>query len=242
LTKIQIGRVYYPISNRDGCRDFTNSDFPDDFFNTDELAPIVLVDRGVCSFVAKVRNIEKLGVKLALVADNKEEVSENVIMTDDGSGHSINIPSFILRKKEADAIKKTLESKKKEDQKVYIKAQFEMAHPDNRVEYELWYSSILDVDAETLNQIGTFQSVLSDNALFTPRVLTYACPHCSAEIRSDSCIGDGAYCAIFPSFKLPLELRDIKGKQLLEESLRERCLYDTLVDDYQQNANFSQWF
>lgn len=108
-----------------------------------------------------------------------------------------------------------------------------MAHPDNRVEYELWYSSILDVDAETLNQIGTFQSVLSDNALFTPRVLTYACPQCSAEIRSDSCIGDGAYCAIFPSFKLPLELRDIKGKQLIEESLRERCLYDTLVADYQ---------
>ena len=100
--------MYYPVSNTDGCRDFTNKDLPNDFFDTEELAPIILVDRGTCSFVTKVRNIEKLGVKLALVADNKEEQSENVIMTDDGSGHSINIPSFILRKKEADIIKKTL--------------------------------------------------------------------------------------------------------------------------------------
>jgi hypothetical protein len=29
---------------------------------------------------------------------------------------------------------------------VYIKAEMEMAHPDNRVEYEFWYSTILDIE------------------------------------------------------------------------------------------------
>jgi hypothetical protein len=60
-----------------------------------------MVDRGNCSFVTKVRNIEKFGIQLAIIADTQEEDTENLIMTDDGSGHSINIPSFIIRKKEA---------------------------------------------------------------------------------------------------------------------------------------------
>lgn len=95
-----------------------------------------------------------------------------------------------------------------------------MVHPDNRVEYELWFSSILDISSERLVQLGLFQRALNDHALFTPRVLTYSCPTCSKDIRDDSCIGDGQYCAIFPAGKLPLPLRDIKGKQLIEESLR----------------------
>jgi hypothetical protein len=145
--------VYYPLANQDGCREFEAADLPSEFFDQEELSSVVLmVDRGTCSFVTKVRNAEKMGVKVCIVADNKVEETENVIMTDDGSGHSISIPSFIIRKREADAIKKVLLSQ--DTQNVYIKAQFEMSHPDNRVEYELWYSSILDVHPETLGQLG----------------------------------------------------------------------------------------
>ena len=106
---IQLGKLIYPISNTDGCRDFANTDLPADFFNsTDQETPIIMVDRGVCSFVQKVRNIEKVGVQLAIIADTTEEETENLIMTDDGSGNSINIPSFIIRKWDADQIKKTI--------------------------------------------------------------------------------------------------------------------------------------
>ena len=100
------------MSNTDGCRDFTNSDLVPEFWNNEDsdLTPIIMVDRGVCSFVTKVRNIEKLGIKLAVVADNQEEESENLIMTDDGSGHSIGIPSFIVRKKDADVFKQTFKN------------------------------------------------------------------------------------------------------------------------------------
>jgi extracellular elastinolytic metalloproteinase len=69
------------------------------------MSPIVMADRGNCTFVTKVRNIEKIGVKLAIICDNKQEFSENVIMGDDGSGGSVNIPSFIIRKQDCDAIK-----------------------------------------------------------------------------------------------------------------------------------------
>jgi hypothetical protein len=69
------------------------------------MVPIVLVDRGQCTFVTKVRNLEKLGVKLAIIADSEEEKSENLIMADDGSGKSINIPSFIIRKNDGEKLK-----------------------------------------------------------------------------------------------------------------------------------------
>jgi len=42
---------------------------------------------------------------MAIIGDDREEYTENLIMADDGNGHSINIPSFIINKKDADLIK-----------------------------------------------------------------------------------------------------------------------------------------
>lgn len=46
---------------------------PPEFARDEEnnLSPIVIADRGNCTFVTKVRNIEKLGVKLAFICDTK---------------------------------------------------------------------------------------------------------------------------------------------------------------------------
>ena len=67
--------------------------------------PVILIDRGNCTFVTKVRNVEKTGANVALIGDDRVEYSEVLIMSDDGSGHSINIPSFLLRKGTADSFK-----------------------------------------------------------------------------------------------------------------------------------------
>ena len=112
------------------------------------------MDRGECTFTTKVRNIEKLSVKLAIIIDDREESSENLIMADDGTGHSINIPSFIIRKKEGNIIKSFVINDPSTS--VYLKAELEMTHPDNRVEYELWYSSILDLDYMKLHDLALY--------------------------------------------------------------------------------------
>lgn len=90
-----------------------------------------MVDRGECTFVTKVRNIEHLGVKLAIIADDRLEYTEELIMADDGTGASISIPSYMIRKGDADNIKVAL----KGEDKVYIRGSLEIAHPDNKVEY-----------------------------------------------------------------------------------------------------------
>lgn len=118
------------------------------------MTPIVIVDRGECTFTTKVRNIEKLGVKLAIIVDDREENSENLIMADDGTGHSISIPSFIIRKRDGNIIKDVVINSPNKN--VYLKAELEIDHPDNRVEYELWYSSILDLDYMQLREFALY--------------------------------------------------------------------------------------
>lgn len=80
---------------------------------------------------------------------------------------------------------------------MFIKAELEIQHPDNRVEYELWYSSILDVEYWRLRDIGVYQKALNADALFTPRIVTYNCAACNEEVKKQNCYSNGEYC-VFP--------------------------------------------
>jgi hypothetical protein len=37
-----------------------------------DISPIILVDRGECTFVTKARNVQAFGGSVALIADDKE--------------------------------------------------------------------------------------------------------------------------------------------------------------------------
>ena len=76
-----------------------------------------MVDRGDCTFVAKVRNAQKFGAAGVLIADNICQCDAansgkctngpgmqcegfEPIMADDGSGADITVPSFLLFKED----------------------------------------------------------------------------------------------------------------------------------------------
>lgn len=72
-----------------------------------EPSPIVIVNRGGCPFVKKVRNIEHAGGSLAVIIDDKPgEKVDSVIMIDDGSGNGINIPSMLIGQEDGKYISK----------------------------------------------------------------------------------------------------------------------------------------
>jgi hypothetical protein len=48
--------------------------------------------------VKKVRSMENIGVAVAIIIDDSEEDIENVIMSDDGTGGGIRIPSMLIGK------------------------------------------------------------------------------------------------------------------------------------------------
>lgn len=64
------------------------------------MTPFMIADRGHCHFVNKIRNMEDLGAAVAIVVDNRFEDIKSVIMTDDGSGQGIRIPSLLIGKKD----------------------------------------------------------------------------------------------------------------------------------------------
>lgn len=65
-----------------------------------DITPFFIAERGDCSFVKKVRNMENIGVAVAIIIDESEEDIENVIMSDDGTGGGIRIPSMLIGKTE----------------------------------------------------------------------------------------------------------------------------------------------
>jgi len=76
-------------------------------------------------------------------------------MANDGQGWTVNIPSLFLAKDKGDILKTYLTKHPKE--KVHMSVSLQMNNPDNRVEYELWYSSILDMEYFQLYDLKTFQ-------------------------------------------------------------------------------------
>ena len=108
-------------------------------FKQDAFATkIVLMDRGSCSFVTKVRNAERAGASLVVVIDDREENITNVIMGDDGTGTGIRIPAMLIGKESGKILK---DFAVKSDSAATLSAEFILANPHNYSEVELWYSS-----------------------------------------------------------------------------------------------------
>ena len=140
-----MGRLYYNASNNDGCY---SSNFTFDIHDDPDgiLTPIFLVERGNCTFVTKVRNVQINGGSLAVIIDNREwEDPNHVIMSDDGTGSGITIPSMMISKQNGEKLKQFLINNEEEiTRKVSLTAEFIYSNKENHVHWELWYTSSHD--------------------------------------------------------------------------------------------------
>ena len=114
-------------------RDLAASSASEEAFPT----KILLVDRGECTFVTKVRNAERAGASLVVVIDNVYENITNVIMGDDGTGTGIRIPSMLIGKDDG----KILRDFAKKKIGATLSAEFAVKALMDKVEIELWFSS-----------------------------------------------------------------------------------------------------
>ena len=110
-----------------------------------DITPFFLVDRGGCSFVKKVRNLENIGVSVVIVINDKDEEIESLVMSDDGTGGGIRIPSMIITKDDGKILTKFLERADADElNSTAILADFYLDKPDDRVEYDFFYTSSND--------------------------------------------------------------------------------------------------
>ena len=102
------GQLYYDLSDKEddyACKPLNK--IHENFLNKVDRFPIIMVDRGNCSFVTKSRNVQNLGGSLALIVNNRDDENvENVLMMDDGTGSDIYIPTILISKNDGEKLKR----------------------------------------------------------------------------------------------------------------------------------------
>ena len=92
--------------------------------------------------------MEEAGVAVAIVIDDTDEDINSIVMSDDGSGAGIRIPSMLISKADGIKIIDFLKTATAEElDTMSFLADFSLKRQDgkNMVDYDLWYSSTSDV-------------------------------------------------------------------------------------------------
>jgi hypothetical protein len=189
--------------------------------------PIYLVKRGECSFVTKVRNIARAGGKLAIIIDTENESIDKIVMSDDGTGAGIRIPSIMIGNNDGSKLVAYISMAEFEDLKdIELNIHFVNPHPQDVVDLEVWYTSADDRSMAFLKNIGHFLKPLENDVKFKPRSVSWSCPNCDEAYKKAQCFGDGKYCAVTKEQFSSV----VPGKDILLEDIREQCLYELFVN------------
>lgn len=96
-----MGNLHYSENQKYSCDEY---DEGTQLKRTDDVSPFMIARRGECSFVQKVRNMENIGVAVSIVVDNRAEMIDEILMSDDGTGGGIRIPSLLIGQKDGDKL------------------------------------------------------------------------------------------------------------------------------------------
>jgi len=145
-------------------------------------------------------------------------------MADDGSGHDISIPSFLMFKQDADPLKDAMI----QDRIIQLQMSWALPTPDDRVEYALWTTPVELVSREFELQFKHAAVALGEKAQFSPHMYIYdgIKSNCIDEEGENQCYNlctnNGRYCATDPDNDLD---EGISGADVVVESLRRICIW-----------------
>ena len=228
---------------------------------------------GGCTFVEKVRMAQKLGAAGVLIANNRclcheehckasddddddDDDGETTtttttttcdthapVVADDGSGNDVSIPSMLLHKSTADALKEVLHNEKKP---ILVEMRWQIPKFDDHVTMDFWYTPIDITSMYLMGNISKmvtlgFENNNNNNKLkFQPHysLLNGLDYHCNGNAEKpeescyDMCTNNGRYCSV--------SHQNVSGKLIVLESLRRMCIdkhYPTHIWDYLEHFN-----
>lgn len=82
---------------------------------------------------------------------------------------------------------------------VHLKVDLNLQHPDNHVEVELWFSTLVDFPDTLLEGMYDYHNLLGNDVSFEPRIATFACEDCPQDIKERDCLSNGKYCPFVPT-------------------------------------------
>lgn len=212
-----IGQLLYFKSEHLGCRPLDRSLISN--MGMEGRTIVVMLDRGNCTFVQKVRDAENIAANAVIIVNTDDTL---VTMADDGSGRNIGIPSVLISKSEGDR----LEAAVSDGTKIMVELSWNMPHPDNHVEWEFWTSSG-DINSATfLEEFREPSLALGNSVTFQPNYgiidgAWYTCDKPGLSCKRQ-CSNSGRYCAEDPDHDLK---HGVDGIDVVQENLRQICIY-----------------
>ncbi len=203
----------------------------------------LLVDRGECSFVEKIRNAQKDGAAAVFIADdrclcsedglcetNVNEVCEKAepFMDDDGTGSDITIPSMLLLKSDADRLRQEIVSGS------IVETSISFPVPkasDGQTSYMLFTTPGDPASHQFLNSFLEAALGFGSKAVFQPRMMLSDGTQKGCRQYDDShvpckghCSNYGRYCEAPSTFDKAHY--NNKGTKVMVESMRRTCIWN----------------
>jgi hypothetical protein len=185
------------------------------------LKNFVMVRRGGCSFVTKVRIASYKGAHAVIVvdtegSDRKPSDIREIIMSSDGYGSNITIPSILITDKEGQLLINAAKTAQ-----VIIELAWDV--PLNHVVVmDLWMSSASHESMRFLQEFAPKRKSLNERVKFVPHYHVFNLQAGRQEDLSNLCDGpSGRFCAEDPDGPGP-----ITGRMVLQENLRQLCIHE----------------
>ena len=163
---------------------------------------------------------------MAVIIDDSVEDVNKVIMSDDGTGTGIRIPAMLIGRKHGQILKDFLTKQPLSiSSKASLSAEFVFKNQDNKVNWELWYTSTNDKARDFIRNFRDDAQMMNSEASFSPHIVSWACTGCDADFKRRECLSNGRYCAMNHKGTY------IQGKDILIEDLRQSCLFSLVKQD-----------
>jgi len=199
---------------------------------------VLLVRRGQCTFVTKVRIAEKKKAHAVIVVDRENSTwtsqdIQHVVMADDGEGSSVKIPSLLISKFDGH---KLMDAAKAGE--VVIELAWDIPRADY-VTVDFWMSSGSQEASEFLQRFKDTAETLKYHLQFEPHYHIFSLPQSSNP--GHLCMDGGTeFCAPDPDGTGP-----VTGEDVANEDLRQLCIWNLTARmdvDSAKSAAYSQYF
>lgn len=225
------GKVhYYPDFN--GCKAKYDFGLFNEGNSLDQY-PIVLVDRGNCTFVTKTRNAQNMGAHAIVIIDSKEfEDVDDIYMADDGTGSDVVIPALLISKHNGQAIKKYIEGGSSSP--IILSFKFDIRQT-NTVEYNIFMSSDSEEIYQVLSEFRQFYDEIQKESNFKIHYVSFMSEYFEPgeEKEVPNCISSGFFCAM-PRYDLGAK----DGRIIVKENIRQKCIYNSYFKDKPQAQEY----
>jgi hypothetical protein len=184
------------------------------------LINIVMVRRGKCSFVTKVKVASAKGAHAVIIVDREDSTLTShdlthIIVADDGYGSTISIPSILISKQDGQPLIDAAKS-----HEVIIELSWEVPI-DHTVRVDMWMSAGSHESQKFLKEFAKARRTLNEVLTFTPHYHVFgANPELGG--YSGLCTDESAkYCATDPDAS-----GRVTGKDVLDEDVRQLCIHE----------------